>query len=359
MVDGVPTGQGTISAYKDGKKILDYVGGIVDGEASGQGRLTTYDTAGAVAATYSGLWAQGKPAGPGTVVRLPNTPGSSPVPSPQSTYSAMPAGAGQSQPASADNLDPARRSEIGDISNYFHSMKPAFVPMMGVSDGYQRILRDPSASRFETKIAIANGFLYRSQVVGDPDAWEKEPIRLGYMKTARIWYRLAFSQLKREHPEIDPAAYYPSDNRPPVPLTELSRTLALNKGKEVGDSASREFRSFVLNGYQNFKGTPDDRTIESAQASLEQTQTQEAREKSREKASQDAFQKRLPGLLAQRKDVGDTVCDLNGNSGYVEKVHGDKIQVRTRSGVKQGWTIVNQWENLDWVNYNKVYKCND
>lgn len=310
MVDGVPTGQGTISAYKNDKKILDYVGGIVDGEASGQGRLTTYDTAGAVAATYSGLWAQGKPAGPGTVVRLPNPPGALPVPSPQSTYSAKSTAVGQSppsQPVSAANFDPSGRSEIADISDFFHSLGLKFIPMTGVGiDGYNRILKDPSAGQFETKIAIANGFLYRARSEDqDQDAWKKDLTRLGYMKTARIWYQMAFSQLKQEHPEIDPAAYPPPDGQPPVSVTELPRTLQLNKGKDVGDTEARNLRAFILSGYRYFKDTPDEATLKMTQASLEKAQRlgqlQEAQVRNGVSENREA---RLGGLqaLAERAD---------------------------------------------------------
>jgi hypothetical protein len=217
----------------------------------------------------------------------------------QSAQPAMSPRAGQSQLASAGNLDPSKRSEIADISNFFHSMKLMYVPMMGVGiNGYESILKDPSASKFETKITIANGFLYRSRV-GDQEAWKNDLIRLGYMKTARSWYQLAFSQLKQEHPEIDPAVYPPPDDRSPVPVTELPRLLKLNKGKDVGDSASRELRSFILDGYKNFKDTPNDATIESTQVSLEQAQRQaQLQEGQARKVESDKREVRLKELQA-------------------------------------------------------------
>jgi hypothetical protein len=79
-----------------------------------------------------------------------------------------------------------------------------------------------------------------------------------------------------------------------------------------------------------------------------------------EKEQKEEFQRRLPALLAARKDVGDKVCDGEGHFGYVEKVYGDKIQVRTRSqSVTMLGNVVNEWENLDWIKYNSVYKCDD
>lgn len=228
MVNGVPTGEGTISAYKDGKKILDYVGSIVDGEASGQGRLTTYDAKGAVAASFDGLWAQGKAAGPGTVVRIPDTSGSSPARSPQSTYSATSpadsarptAPAGTVAPdADAKKLSPEgdapRGAEIADISKFMRGYTSShnIGEYMSVANSYKQILSDPTANKSETKIAVADCFYFRGGATRSDD-WLYDDKKFNDLQKSRRWYEAALNQIKSEHPDmtIGPSgARVPSD----------------------------------------------------------------------------------------------------------------------------------------------------
>jgi hypothetical protein len=286
--NGKMQGNALYESYKNGTLVYRYVGNVVDGVQNGQGRATTY-AYGTITSEFNGIWQDGRPATANNVASASPSDSSSTQTYPTAIpRSVAPAAADQSADHDADTRT---------ISAFFHSLKLQFVPMMGVgASGYERIAKDPSASKFETKITVANGFLYRSRL-NDQDAWKIDLTRLGYLKTARIWYQLAFSQLKQEHPEIDPARYPPPDARSPVPLTELPRVLAQNKGKEVGDPAALELRSFIIDGYKNFKDTPDDATIERTQLSLENARhranVQEAQTQNTEAEKRDARLKAL------------------------------------------------------------------
>lgn len=77
-------------------------------------------------------------------------------------------------------------------------------------------------------------------------------------------------------------------------------------------------------------------------------------------AQHQVFLQKLPRLLAERKDVGDEVCDTEGNEGSVEEVHGNKIKVATEHSVRSSWGVtLNHWQQYQWLAYNSVYKCEE
>ena len=77
-----------------------------------------------------------------------------------------------------------------------------------------------------------------------------------------------------------------------------------------------------------------------------------------------------------RKKIGDNVCDENGSPGYVEKVAGNKIEVRTHTtSVVKTYSVEENFsgqiesspeyntvagaDRLDWMNFDKVGLCED
>jgi len=270
LINGEATGQGTMTIFRNGKLFQEYAGGFVDGKRSGQGRLTTYDPGGAVVSNASLLWANDQPANPdgddGKSDARTSTP-SSPV-TPQDPARSIVVtksdGSGSStalvqtppvntmgKPQSTvGNLDPLRRTEYADIRDHFE--RGALTIWYGSGQDYNyEFSGDPTASKFETKIRVADGFLSRSQDDrrNNQFAWKTDLAKLHDLKAARIWYKMAFDQLRQEHPEIDPSVY---PNR-----TGLS---------------DNSYGVMYL-GYSRFERTPNDSAIQSIEESLPRAQT--------------------------------------------------------------------------------------
>jgi hypothetical protein len=69
--------------------------------------------------------------------------------------------------------------------------------------------------------------------------------------------------------------------------------------------------------------------------------------------------KEIVPLLAERKDVGETVCHPSGDPyGQVEQVHNDKIEVREHVFVSGFINVPGRnYDKLDWINYNEAILC--
>jgi hypothetical protein len=177
-------------------------------------------------------------------------------------------------------------------------------------------------------------------------AWKTNLDNLHDLKAARVWYKMGFSQLKQEHPEVDPSLY-------------PNRT-----------SLSEKSYSLMYLAYKRLIEMPNDATISPIEANLQEAKDQvQATEDQENKIAAEkhvAFQKILPGLLAQRKEVGDTVCNSSNQLiGQVERVDRYKVQIRQhlhRNGYVNSYAGVamaaQDWDTLDWFDYNEIIKCN-
>lgn len=366
MTNGAATGQGTMSLFRDGKKIQDYAGSFVDGKISGQGRLTTYNADGAVIFSANQLWANGKPVQQDNVATAPVAGTSGSAHFALSSGSARPAASSISaapSTGSAQSPPPDIASEIADIANYDKSLPFALKtegPYGVGTAGYQDIVKDPTASNLDTKLVIADSFDYRSFMIQDDpadprsskyvkDAWRTNLSSLNDLAAARRWYQLVLDQARQLYPGVDfsnPRFDYAQTKKVPLFV-------------------------YIWQAAQAFPRMPDEATLASVRSQLEQEQRQaqlkEAQEKKIAADKKAAFRAALPGLLAQRKEVGDTVCDSElALIGQVERVEHDKIQVRQhlhrdfyRSALSAAKVGAEDWDTLDWIAYNRVIKCDD
>lgn len=235
--------------------------------------------------------------------------------------------------------DPQGLSQIADIAEF---SRANFLKHMGDSNfpDYQKIQADPNAASLDTKLTIANGFYTRGvwlngkipngQKLTDDDAWKTDDRRYSDLQKARVWVQKIFEQVKREHPDVPLNGYGPK--APSDPDSSVAR--------------------IVIAAKNIWASTP---TPEMYQANRDAITKQQRDETLKEQV----YRKKLALLLAERKDIGDEVCDGQGHHGYVEKVHGDKIQVSTEGKVKQYGVVINQWQQYQWVDYRTVYKCDE
>lgn len=310
---------------------------------SGQGTLTWYDAGERVSEKITGMWVGGLLEGAATVAK------------PMNNYRAQDHYKVQSQtiqfrhgspvtgqvvasqndvpasPQSSSSADPAILADIAEVNKSITS-PPGALP------GYKNPLQnDPTANGMSAKWTVANFFFMRDNVSCGNEGPDEEcdwsvDKSFDDFKKARRWYQIILDQ---EQSEIAQCAHGPCSTaqRRIIQFEYLGDVVHLKRLIGICD--------------EQIKRSPENQRKEAAnQARLAEEQAQ-------------AFEKKLPRLLAERKDIGDEVCDGQGGHGYVEKVHGNKIDVSTEHGYAWKGVLVNQWQQYQWIDYNTVYKCDE
>ncbi|WP_321920551.1 MORN repeat-containing protein [Paraburkholderia tropica] len=317
FANGLPNGYGYYRAERNGIKTLEYTGQFVDGRMSGQGHGIYYNPAtGQPERDFNGIWAEGKPSVANTI---PSTSGSSaggssssiPVQAQAPTSTPTP----QSQSASQD--DAQRQADIQEAKSYWWTAASDHITGSQYMPAFKQMRDDPNATGWMAKWEISSYFERKYAFSKDVSP---ENLLAAYQR--KLYWDQELLTLITQNPSVAPS------------FASVSRT--------------------------KYDIAQDKSNISKYQTQIQEAQEKAAadkREQAQQAAEDAAFRKKLPSLLAERKDIGDKVCLLNGYVGYVENVHGNKIEVKTREGVTRGGVMLNQWENKDWIDYNKTYKC--
>ena len=242
--------------------------------------------------------------------------------------------------------DPSMRADIADIAEFLLSDQTPIAQTMGfavkggIKGAYNLIKNDPDAKNIDTKSAIAEGFYFRGQ--GNSSGWINDDKKFNDLQRARLWYQMALAQIRTNYPDISPdvrtcAHHYPCPSDP---------------------SGSVRSSIYIIGNRLAFCPTVLQRQQERAAAEKEKAAAEKQKMDAEE--AEATFQKKIPLLLAKRKEIGDTVCDPSACThfgcdiyGQVENVHNDKIEVRRHisSGYGASASIS---DVLTWINYNEV-----
>jgi hypothetical protein len=236
--------------------------------------------------------------------------------------------------------DPSMRADIADIAEFLLSDQTpisqtgSLMVEGGIKGAYNLIKNDPDAKNIDTKSAIAEGFFFRGE--GTNDGWVYDDKKFNDLQRARFWYQMAQAQIRTEHPDCEQS--FPFH----CPSGSVSASLYL-----IGNRLA--FCPTVLVRQQ--KRAAAEKQI----AAADKEKAAAKKQKMDEEEAEAKFQKDIPSLLAQRKEIGDTVCDPSACThfpcdgyGQVENVRNDKIEVRVHTQVG---------DQLNWINYNAVIKC--
>jgi len=335
VVNGVPNGNGTYEVKKNGKPLFQYKGNFVNGLRSGQGQAIYYNEDGTYKTTFNGVWENDRPSVANNVAAA--EPDKSPTAQATSPPNSVPnsvAQPGVNRPATLDA--DARR-------------------LSAVEQQVLAALEDPEMRKDAE-------YLYTHQPDIDPHIPGTDQTGMNTMYSARL---------------LDGAAHLPANylNGPPGFIWlgwDLCHAAIVhfNEGLPGADTLLNLGTKWLK------RAQPSGFAKAEAEGCVHDADEvrQEANEAAQKAAQEAAFQKKLPALLAERKKVGDRVCDTSGKSGGVVQVSGNNITVETRRRVLVGRRpadigvtqmgqamipIYRDEPDDESMPYNQVYKCGD
>jgi len=342
---GKMQGHVLFESYKYGQLAHRYVGDVVDGIQNGQGHDATYLADGSLTGEFNGIWRNGQGVSANDVAGNDLSGSASSQPYREGTDTASASAATKVAPAVAGTVklaapnavtDSALQADIAEANDFW-----SHAPINPMGAATNPLKDDPSARDVGTKWDIANFYFerYRDGLETKPAEewqWSSKKSTDDFRK-ARRWYQMILDQ---EHTEL------------------------LNPRCKSGPCTADQLRAWQ--GSVQEESVTLKRFIKICEDQLpEVRQKRIAQEAARQEREDVKRAKEMAPELAERKHVGDTVCNTSlVILGEVDRVEKGKILIRrqlhengyinTFAGI---YKPARDWEESHWVDYDAVVAC--